>query len=72
MDVLSLALPVALGLIVLVFMYMNNRRSSTGRNVCNRCSGTGEVNEKWPDPDKAGGWHIADGVCPKCKGKGRF
>lgn len=56
---------------VIVFITFSNRRAGGGRNICTRCRGTGEVNEKWPDPDKPGGWHILDGTCPKCKGKGR-
>jgi DnaJ-class molecular chaperone len=41
-----------------------------GRMRCNRCDGTGQVNERWPDPKEPGGWHIVEGTCPKCKGKG--
>lgn len=55
---------------VIIFGIVSSRRGS-GRNVCTRCSGTGEVNERWPDPDAPNGWHVLDGVCPKCKGKGR-
>ena len=39
---------------------------------CNRCDGTGFVNERWPDPSKPGGWHELEGQCPKCKGKGKL
>lgn len=39
---------------------------------CNRCDGTGQVHERWPDPAKPGGWHTLEGTCPKCKGKGRL
>ena len=39
---------------------------------CNRCDGSGEINERWPDPSKPGGWHKQEGICPKCKGKGRL
>ena len=39
--------------------------------VCNRCDGTGEINERWPDPSEKSGFHVARGKCPKCKGKGR-
>ena len=42
-----------------------------GRMRCTRCDGTGQVDEKWPDPTAPGGWHILQGKCPKCKGKGR-
>ncbi len=37
---------------------------------CTRCDGSGQVNERWPDPSEANGWHVVQGVCPKCKGKG--
>ncbi len=56
--------------IIIVFSIVTGRKR-TGMNVCTRCNGTGEVNEKWPDPDKPGGWHKLEGICPKCKGKGR-
>ena len=39
---------------------------------CTRCDGSGHANERWPDPSQPGGWHELDGVCPKCKGKGRM
>jgi hypothetical protein len=39
--------------------------------VCTRCDGTGEVNERWPDPNESSGFHVAKGKCPKCKGRGR-
>jgi hypothetical protein len=39
--------------------------------TCTRCNGTGQIDEKWPDPSKPTGFHIATGTCPKCKGKGR-
>jgi DnaJ-class molecular chaperone len=41
-----------------------------GTMRCNRCDGTGQVNERWPDPKEPGGWHIVEGTCPKCKGRG--
>lgn len=40
--------------------------------VCTRCDGTGQIDEKWPDPKEPTGFHIATGTCPKCKGKGRI
>ena len=43
-----------------------------GKNRCTRCDGTGQVAERWPDPKEPGGWHIVEGTCPKCKGKGVF
>jgi DnaJ-class molecular chaperone len=39
--------------------------------VCTRCDGTGQVNERWPDPSEPSGWHRVEGTCPKCKGKGK-
>ena len=39
---------------------------------CNRCDGSGQVSERWPDPSKPGGWHELEGTCPKCSGKGRL
>ena len=41
------------------------------RLKCTRCEGTGQVDEKWPDPSEPGGWHRVEGTCPKCKGKGK-
>jgi DnaJ-class molecular chaperone len=61
---------VVLVLGMIIFTVMTGKRNNL-RNVCTRCKGTGEVNERWPDPDKPNGWHILDGTCPKCKGKGR-
>jgi DnaJ-class molecular chaperone len=69
MDFNVLLLVISVGALI-VFAVVNGR-SKGGRNICTRCSGTGEVNEKWPDPDAPGGWHKLDGICPKCKGKGR-
>lgn len=66
----NIVLIVVLVGIVIVFSIVSSRNKG-GRNVCTRCMGTGEVNEKWPDPDKPGGWHKVEGICPKCKGKGR-
>jgi DnaJ-class molecular chaperone len=70
MDV-TLIFPIIMVVAVIIF-FMVSSRNTKGRNICNRCSGTGEVNEKWPDPDKPGGWHRVEGTCPKCKGKGRI
>jgi hypothetical protein len=39
--------------------------------VCTRCDGTGFIDERWPDPSKPTGFHVASGKCPKCKGKGK-
>ena len=57
----------ALAALVVFFLI---RGQTGGRMRCNRCDGTGQVNERWPDPQEPGGWHIVEGTCPKCKGKG--
>jgi DnaJ-class molecular chaperone len=69
MDV-NLIILVLLVVGMIIFTVMTGKRTNL-RNVCTRCSGTGEVNERWPDPDAPNGWHILNGICPKCKGKGR-
>lgn len=56
---------------VVVLLFVSRSMGTVGRVRCTRCDGTGQVNEKWPDPSAPGGWHIVDGKCPKCKGKGR-
>ena len=58
------------GLAVLLYFFFRGNRGGTMR--CNRCDGTGQVNERWPDPNEPGGWHIVEGICPKCKGKGKI
>lgn len=60
-----------IGMVVLLIFFWRN--SSRGGNMrCNRCDGTGQVSERWPDPNEPGGWHIVEGTCPKCKGKGKI
>jgi DnaJ-class molecular chaperone len=59
------------GMIVLVFVLFRGMGSG-GRMRCNRCDGTGQVNEHWPDPNESSGWHHVEGICPKCKGKGKI
>jgi DnaJ-class molecular chaperone len=59
------------GMIVLVFVLFRGM-SHGGRMRCNRCDGTGQVSERWPDPQEPDGWHIVEGICPKCKGKGKI
>ena len=59
------------GMIVLVFvLFRCLGRGGTMR--CNRCDGTGQVSERWPDPQEPTGWHVVEGICPKCKGKGKI
>jgi len=57
-------------LAALVVFFLIRGQTGGGRMRCNRCDGTGQVNERWPDPKEPGGWHIVEGTCPKCKGKG--
>jgi DnaJ-class molecular chaperone len=66
MDPFSILL-IAAALVVIVLVFRGNR---SGQLRCNRCDGTGQVSEKWPDPNEPGGWHKVEGTCPKCKGKG--
>lgn len=68
---MELSLLFFIGMIVLVFLFFRGMGAG-GRIRCNRCDGTGQVNERWPDPKEPGGWHIVEGICPKCKGKGKI
>jgi DnaJ-class molecular chaperone len=56
---------------MVVLFFVSRGLGGGGRMRCTRCDGSGHVNEKWPDPSAPGGWHIVEGQCPKCKGKGR-
>ena len=69
MEYLSILLLVGLAVIMYLFF---RQMGSGGKMRCNRCDGTGQVDERWPDPNAPGGWHIVEGKCPKCKGKGRI
>ena len=69
MDGLEWILLLVGALIVIFFVMGRGRRVAT--MVCTRCDGTGQVNERWPDPSEPGGWHRVEGICPKCKGKGK-
>jgi hypothetical protein len=57
----------ALAVVLLVLYFRGGGRE---RDRCTRCDGTGEIHERWPDPKEPGGWHVVDGRCPRCKGKG--
>ncbi len=57
-------------LIIIVFVF--SRINMAPKVRCTRCDGTGQVNERWPDPKEPGGWHVVEGRCPKCKGKGKI
>jgi hypothetical protein len=56
--------------IVGVLVFILPRLMGGNRITCNRCDGTGQINEHWPDPSEPSGFHTARGTCPKCKGKG--
>ena len=62
-------------LIVVIFIgvlvFVLPRVMGGNRITCNRCDGTGQINERWPDPSEPSGFHEARGTCPKCKGKGK-
>jgi DnaJ-class molecular chaperone len=66
MDVFTLVIFAAM-LVIVVIVF---RGAGGARSRCNRCDGTGQVSERWPDPHEPGGWHVVEGICPKCKGKG--
>lgn len=60
------------GIVVAVAaFYVFPRLMGGGTVVCTRCEGTGQIDERWPDPSKPTGFHTATGTCPKCKGKGK-
>ena len=68
---MELSLILFVVMIAIVFLFFRGMGAG-GTMRCNRCDGTGQVNERWPDPKEPGGWHIVEGVCPKCKGKGKI
>ncbi len=60
-------------LIVLIAVFFVVSKLNLGPKIkCNRCDGTGDVDERWPDPKEESGWHEMSGQCPKCKGKGKI
>ncbi len=62
----------AVAVVVIVVMVFVAPRLMGGNTItCTRCDGTGQINERWPDPSEVSGFHVAKGVCPKCKGKGK-
>jgi DnaJ-class molecular chaperone len=69
MDGLVWGVLLVVALIVIYFVMGRGRRVAT--MVCTRCDGTGQVNERWPDPSEPSGWHRVEGTCPICKGKGK-
>lgn len=59
-------------ILLIVAVVFVSRISLAPKVRCTRCEGTGQVNERWPDPSQPGGWHVLEGRCPKCKGKGKI
>jgi hypothetical protein len=57
--------------VVIVVGFVVPRIMGAGTIVCTRCEGTGQIDERWPDPKEPSGFHVATGQCPKCKGKGK-
>jgi hypothetical protein len=57
---------------IVVAVFILPRFLGSGSIICTRCEGTGQIDERWPDPSKPTGFHLATGTCPKCKGKGRI
>ena len=70
METYGTVLVAVLVLVVVVFVVPRVMGGNT--MVCNRCDGTGEINERWPDPSEKSGFHVARGKCPKCKGRGKL
>ncbi|HXI18647.1 MAG TPA: hypothetical protein VNM48_19960 [Chloroflexota bacterium] len=58
-------------IVVAVVLFVVPRLMGGSKIICTRCEGTGHIDERWPDPSKPTGFHVASGTCPKCKGKGR-
>jgi hypothetical protein len=69
MEVFGGLLIVVIFIGVLVFVLP--RVMGGNKITCNRCDGTGQIDERWPDPGEPSGFHVAKGTCPKCKGKGK-
>jgi hypothetical protein len=62
---------IVLLLVMIVAVFFMSRFMGGPKMICTRCNGSGQVDEKWPDPSQPGGWHKLEGTCPKCKGKGK-
>ena len=60
------------GLLIAFAVFVFPRILGGSTIICTRCEGTGQIDERWPDPSKPTGFHTATGKCPKCKGKGRI
>ena len=59
-------------IIIAVLLVLVPRLMGGNQITCTRCDGTGQINERWPDPGEPSGFHVANGTCPKCKGKGKI
>ena len=57
--------------VIALVVYFAPRFLGGNYNVCTRCEGTGQIDERWPDPSAPGGFHVAQGKCPRCNGKGK-
>ena len=57
--------------ILALIVYVAPRFLGGNYTVCTRCEGTGFIDERWPDPTQPGGFPVASGKCPRCKGKGK-
>jgi hypothetical protein len=67
----GIELVVVMLILMIAVVFLFSRFNLGARVRCTRCDGTGHVNERWPDPTQPGGWHVVEGRCPKCKGKGK-
>ena len=59
------------GVVLVTLAYALPRLLGGSYNVCTRCRGSGDIDERWPDPSEPTGFHVASGKCPRCKGKGK-
>lgn len=71
MDTETIVYAVVGLVVVVVVAFVVPRFVGGNYNTCTRCRGSGDIDEHWPDPSKPGGFHVASGQCPRCKGKGR-
>ena len=69
---MSIEMVVTTIVLMLIVVFVFSRLNLGPKTRCTRCDGTGSINERWPDPKAPGGWHVVDGKCPKCKGKGKI
>ena len=55
--------------LIAAVMFVMPRLMGGNRMTCNRCDGTGQINERWPDPNEASGFHEARGTCPSARAR---